>query len=144
MNWFSRIHREYEAGNLTLHFREVLVHLGRFHPCRFGIFPSHAVLAMRARVSVSTVQRALSAARRLGLLDWAERRVRQGWRSLKASNRYVLKVPAGPVCTTGQQARGETYKRKKAAHEVPQLPLSMALAALAEVAARRMRALGFA
>ena len=65
-SWFSRVHREYEAGNLTLNYREVLLILGRFHACRFGIFPSHQTLATRARCSVRTVQRALQAARELG------------------------------------------------------------------------------
>jgi hypothetical protein len=67
-SWFSSIHREYEAGNLTLHYREALLVLGRFASCRFGIFPSRALLAVRARCSVRTVQRALQTARDLGLV----------------------------------------------------------------------------
>jgi hypothetical protein len=144
-SWFSRIHREYEAGNLTLHYREVLLILGRFHTCRFGIFPSHQTLATRARCSVRTVQRALQAARELGLVDWAARRVKAAWRSLRASNRYVLTVPAGPVRTTGQQGRGVTYREEKPAHEVARVApeaRKAAVEALAAIAARRMRALG--
>jgi hypothetical protein len=68
-SWFSHIHRQYEAHNLTRAFRDVLLALGRFHACRFGIFPSHETLAARARCSVRTVQRALQAARQLGLVD---------------------------------------------------------------------------
>ena len=65
--WFSRVHREHEAGNLTRAFRDVLLALGRFDACRLGIFPSHRTLAARARCSVRTVQNALQAAKRLGL-----------------------------------------------------------------------------
>jgi hypothetical protein len=151
MLWFSRIHREFEAGNLTRHYRDVLLELGRFGSCRFGIFPSHQTLATRARCSVRTVQRALQAARELGLVSWAAQRVRASWRSLRASNRYVLLMPAGPVSTaaptTGQQGRGVTYPQEKRAHEASaQAPVvrDSAMTALAAVAARRMRALGLA
>jgi hypothetical protein len=149
-SWFSRVHREYEAGNLTLHYREVLLILGRFHACRFGIFPSHATLAARARCSVRTVQRALQAARELGLVDWAARRVKAAWRSLRASNRYVLRLPTGPVRsplpTTGQRGRGVTYQKEKRrierAQPVAEAVRQAAQAVLDAVRARRMRALG--
>jgi hypothetical protein len=121
--WFSRVYREYEAGNLTPLWRDVLRALGRFDACRFGIFPSHAFLARRARCSVRTVQNALQAARALGLLEWTTQRVKAGWRLLRASNRYVLKMPAGPVqhgphgpgATTGKPCRGVTQLREKPA-----------------------------
>ena len=123
--WFSRVYREYEAGNLTPLWRDVLRALGRFDACRFGIFPSHQFLARRARCSVRTVQRALQAARRLGLVDWCHQRVRAAWRLLRASNRYVLRTPTGPVqpgphgpaATTGQAGRGVTQPREKPASE---------------------------
>src|SRR5215472_6129646 len=105
--WFSRVYREYEAGNLTPLWRDVLRALGRFDACRFGIFPSHQFLARRARCSVRTVQNALQAARRLGLVDWTAQRVRASWRLLRASNRYVLKMPTGPV-QTGPHGPGAT------------------------------------
>jgi len=127
--WFSRVYREYEAGNLTPLWRDVLRALGRFDACRFGIFPSHQFLARRARCSVRTVQRALEAARALGLVEWTAQRVRASWRLLRASNRYVLKLPAGPVqpgphgpgnqgrATTGQAGRGVTQPVTKTASE---------------------------
>ena len=95
--WFSRVEREFEAGNLTRAQRDVLKALGRFTGCRFGIFPSHAFLAARVKCCVRTVQRALQAARELGLVTWAAQRVRAGWRSLRASNRYVLTLPESGV-----------------------------------------------
>jgi hypothetical protein len=123
--WFSRVYREYEAGNLTPLWRDVLRALGRFDACRFGIFPSHEFLARRARCSVRTVQRALEAARALGLVDWTAQRVRASWRLLRASNRYVLKLPTAPVqpgphgpsATTGQADRGVTQPITKTARE---------------------------
>lgn len=111
--WLSRICREFEAGNLTRAARDVLKELGRFRSCALGLCPSHALLAARARCSVRTVQRALATARDLDLIDWAERRIRVGWRELKTSNRYQLLVPSKPVHTTGQKARGVTYDRKR-------------------------------
>src|SRR6185312_6534656 len=83
-----------------------------------------ATLAERARGSVRSVQRALQQARVLGLVSWSERRVRAAWRWLRVSNRYVLEVPAEPVCaglrvpwprrcTNGQNVcGGESEERK--------------------------------
>ena len=119
--WFSRIHREHEAGNLTRAYRDVLLALGRFDACRLGVFPSHRTLAARARCSVRTVQRALQAARGLGLVEWCRQRIKGAWRSLQGPNRYVLRVPAIAVSwakrTGGQSARRDTYERKKEAGE---------------------------
>ena len=95
--WFSRLKREYEAGNLPAKQYLVLCELGRFDACRLGIFPSHRALAARARCGLRTVQRALQAARRLGLVGWTETRVRAAWRSLQSPNRYALKVPVAAV-----------------------------------------------
>lgn len=114
-DWFSRLKREREARNLTPAQYLVLCELGRFGRCRFGIVPSHATLAARARVCIRTVQRALDKARELGLLTWCERRIKAAWRLLKTSNRYALAVPSAPVSTTGQKARQGTYERKQGA-----------------------------
>jgi len=119
--WFSRLKREYEAGNLPARQYLVLCELGRFDRCRLGIFPSHRTLAARARCGLRTVQRALQAAKRLGLVEWAATRVRAAWRSLQGPNRYVLKVPAAAVQwlqRTGRQSgRRDTNEGKKAASE---------------------------
>jgi len=119
--WCSRLKREYEAGNLPAKQYLVLCELGRFDACRLGIFPSHRTLAARARCGLRTVQRALQAARRLGLVKWTETRVRVAWRSLQGPNRYVLKVPAAAVQwlrrTGGQIGRRDTNEQKKPAQE---------------------------
>jgi hypothetical protein len=119
--WFSRLKREYEAGNLPAKQYLVLCELGRFDACRLGIFPSHRTLAARARCGLRTVSRALQAARQLGLVEWTETRVRAAWRSLQGPNRYVLKVPAAAVQwlrrTDGQSGRGDTNDQKKPARE---------------------------
>jgi hypothetical protein len=119
--WFSRLKREYEAGNLPAKQYLVLCELGRFDACRLGIFPSHRTLAARARCGLRTVQRALQAARRLGLVEWTATRVRAAWRSLQGPNRYVLKVPAAAVQwlrrTGGQIGQRDTNEQKKPARE---------------------------
>jgi hypothetical protein len=118
--WFSRVYREFEAGNLTRAYRDVLLALGRFDG-PLGIFPSHRTLAARARCSVRTVQSALQAARRLGLVEWTATRVRAAWRSLRGPNRYVLRVPTGAVQwlrrTGGKLCRRDTNEQKKPAGE---------------------------
>ena len=119
--WFSRLKREYEAGNLPAKQYLVLCELGRFDACRLGIFPSHRTLAARARCCVRTVRSALQAAQRLGLVEWTATRVRAAWRSLRGPNRYVLKLPAGGVQwlrrTGGKFCRGDTNEGKKPARE---------------------------
>jgi hypothetical protein len=117
--WFSRLKREYEAGSIPAKQYLVLCELGRFDRCRLGIFPSHRTLAARARCGLRTVQRALQAAKRLGLVDWTATRVRAAWRSLRGANRYVLKVPETAVqwgCRTGgQSGRKDANGREKGA-----------------------------
>ena len=88
--------------------------------------PSHATLAERAKVGERTVQRALAAARDLGLVSWTERRIRRGWRWLRTSNAYRLTTPAADVqpaarpafprpATIRQRGGGEESPSKKAA-----------------------------
>jgi hypothetical protein len=119
--WFSRLRREYEAGNIPAKQYLVLCELGRFDRCRLGIFPSHRTLAARARCGLRTVQRALQAAKALGLVDWAATRVRAAHRAVRGPNRYVLRVPMAAVqwlCRSiGQSGRGDANDQKKAATE---------------------------
>jgi hypothetical protein len=123
--WLSRVKQEYTAGNLTATGRLVLMELATFTRCRFGIWPSHELLARRARCCIRTVQEALQAARRLGLLEWWHQRVRRAWRALRAVNRYALKLPGGAVLpgphgpgrTTGKSCRGDIQQGKTRASE---------------------------
>jgi hypothetical protein len=119
MPWFSRLRREYEAGNLPAKQYLVLCELGRFDRCRLGIFPSPRTLAARARCGLRTVQRALQAAKRLGLVEWAATRVRAAHRAVRGPNRYVLRVPTIAVQwlrrSIGQSGRGDSNEEKKAA-----------------------------
>jgi len=59
--------------------------------------PSHAFLAARAGVSVSTVQRALDRARELGMIGWQRRLVRRAWRTEQATNAYWLCCDCQPA-----------------------------------------------
>ena len=118
--WLTRVKREHAAGNLTHAARLVLEQLDGYFGRRREAWPSHATLAERTGCCVKTVQRALQAARDLGLVRWTERRVRAAWRSLRTSNVYRLLLPEGPVqsraeasfTTTGQKARGAVRARK--------------------------------
>jgi hypothetical protein len=94
--WQHRIWQEYRAHNLHPLWRDVLLTLATY--CHDGTgWPAHTTLAERARCCVRTVQRALQAGRRLGLVEWTERRVKAAWRWLQTSNAYRLTLPAEPV-----------------------------------------------
>jgi hypothetical protein len=95
--WINRIWLEYRAGNLTRAARDVLLTLHTFRGTGGAAWPSHATLADRARCCTRTVQRALAQAQCLGLVSWAERRVRAGWRWLRSSNLYRFVVSDLPV-----------------------------------------------
>lgn len=124
--WTDRIWREYRAGNLTRAFRDVLLVLRSYRGAGGLICPSHETLADRAGCKVRTVGRALRHAQSLGLVSWAERRVRRGWRWLRTSNRYWLTVPDDAVqpgikpvwwrrCTTGHRdGGGENINKQEA------------------------------
>jgi uncharacterized protein RhaS with RHS repeats len=126
--WTDRIWREYRAGTLTRTYRDVLLTLRTYRGRGGLICPGHETLADRAGCSVSTVQRALHHARRLGLVSWSERRIRSGWRWLRTSNTYALTIPDAPIepnmrptwwrrRTTGQVAVGGENEENKMAHE---------------------------
>jgi DNA-binding transcriptional MocR family regulator len=106
--WTARVWQEFRAGNLTRSARDILLTLRTYRGPGGLICPSHATLADRAKCSVRSVQRALQQADHLGLVRWAERRVRAAWRWLRTSNRYWL-------TTTGQLARGGESSSKKEA-----------------------------
>lgn len=135
-NWTSRVWSEFRAGNLTRSARDVLLTLRTYRGHGGSIHPSHATLAERARCHPVTAWRALQAARDLGLVQWAERRVRAAWRSLRTSNRYWLTVPEDPVApcprTNLHKVRGGERKKKPEAEKQDY----QALAAMLEAAAR--------
>jgi hypothetical protein len=138
-SWTCRVWQEFHADNLTRDCRDVLLTLRTFRGPRGAAWPSHATLALRAKCCVRTVQRALAAARDLGLVVWSERRVRAGWRWLRSSNLYRFLRPERPVeslqrrprATTGLQGRGGESEVKKAAHESSKAALAEMLRAAA-------------
>ncbi len=144
ITWTDRIWREYRARNLTRAFRDILLTLKTFRGQGGQIWPSHQTLANRARCSVSSVQRCLAHAQRLALVDWAERRVRVGWRWLRTSNVYSLIVPDTDVeptmkplwprpRTNSQDDRGEDQLDNKIAVESKKALLEGMLRAAAEM-----------
>lgn len=126
--WPDRVWREFRAGTLTRAYRDVLLTLRTYRGAGGLICPSHETLAERAQCGVSTVQRALRQARRLGLVFWSERRRRCGWRWLRTSNSYTLTVPDNPIDptlrplwwrarTTSQADRGGEILKKQEAQQ---------------------------
>jgi DNA-binding transcriptional MocR family regulator len=113
--WTHRIWQERHARRLTFAQKDVLLTLATYRVRGGSIHPSHETLAGRVGCCVKTVQRALEAAREIGLVSWCERRVRSGWRMLRASNRYALTVPDTPSAprhaTAGLSGR-TIFKRK--------------------------------
>jgi hypothetical protein len=118
--------------------KDVLLTLATYRVRGGSIHPSHETIAGRVGCCVRTVRRALETAREIGLVSWCERRVRSGWRALRASNRYMLTVPTGPAeprqATTGLKVR-TIFKRKiltsSSDSVVPPADRAEALAALA-------------
>ena len=139
--WTARVWQEFRAGNLTRAARDCLLTLKTYRGRGGLICPSHATLAERVDCHASTVWRALQAARDLGLVSWAERRVRAAWRSLRTSNRYWLTEPEGAVgprrgvCrrTSMQKAGGGENKQKKGACESSKGVLAAMLAEAARL-----------
>ena len=116
--WTARVWKEFHAGNLTRAFRDVLLTLRTYRGRGGSIHPSHETLADRANCHPSTAQRALHAARDLGLVGWTERRVRAAWRSLRTSNRYWLTTPEWPRfppanALTGRDAGGGRASKER-------------------------------
>jgi hypothetical protein len=157
--WTKRVWAEFRAGNLTRAWRDVLLTLATFRGRGGTICPAHQTVADRASLKASkTVERALHAARDLGLVEWSERRFRRGWRWLRTSNLYRLIVPDAVVEPGLRWLRrrtnrpavggGESKKESRLAREVlAAIPWQVSKAAqkgLAAIAVGRMRALGLA
>lgn len=136
--WTTRVWHEFRAGNLTRTYRDVLLTLRTYRGHGGLMVPAHATLADRAGCSPRTVQRALLAARQLGLVSWTERRVQASWRWLRTSNSYRLLMPDEPVqpgqralwprhirtnCQSGEG--GESISKKEALREMLQEAAAM-------------------
>jgi DNA-binding GntR family transcriptional regulator len=83
-----------------------------YNPLTGQCFPSHETIAAKAGCSVSTVQRALKWARQHNLIFWAHGLIREGWRVIRTSNRYVfaaflsVRLKAAYIAASnGQKAR---------------------------------------
>jgi hypothetical protein len=154
--WTARVWAEFRSGNLTRAWRDALLTLATFRGHGGIICPAHATVAARTSLAPKTVERALHAARDLGLVTWSERRVRRGWRWVRTSNLYRLIVPNAAVQLgphrprrTNRPAveRGELKKERRLTREglaaIPWAVTKLAQDRLASIAAGRMRALGF-
>src|SRR3954454_18393010 len=95
--WCGYVRRAHRDGHLTRHWRDVLLELHGYRGTGGIAWPAHATLAERAECCVRTVQRALEAARELGLVSWSHRRRLVGGRSVRSSNAYRLERPQTPL-----------------------------------------------
>ncbi len=152
--WTVCVWLHFRAGNLTRAYRDVLLTLRTFRGAGGDCYPSHQTLADRAECCTRTVRRALEQGALLGLVSWTERRVRRGWRWLRASNCYSFATPAGAVQpgqrkpfpkrgTTGQSVRGkkrEERKRLSREQQMALLPLPPGLPSLVEIGQARQAA----
>ena len=126
--WDDRVWQEFEVGNLTGCYRDVLLGLATFRGPDGEIFPSQAALGARARCNERTVRRALDMGARLGMVMTLPRRKKANGRWVRTSNRYLLNIPEAPTkpgfrppwpkrASTGQIGRVQDSVSKKAAQE---------------------------
>ena len=93
-DWRAAVWAAFRARMLTRSARDVMLTLASFKGPGGRIWPSHALLAARARVCVKTVVRAMQQGREAGLIAWKPIRWRTPagfWR--RKSNLYVVRVP---------------------------------------------------
>jgi hypothetical protein len=93
-----------------------------YNPRTGHCFPSHKAIALKARCSISTVQRALKWARENRLIIWAHGLARDGWRVLRTSNRYafaafltIQRIGASIDASNSQKRRGVPTSSKSLA-----------------------------
>lgn len=91
--WYARVETEFQAGNLTRTWRDVLRALMTFRG-KDGIRPSQESIAKRAGCSDRTVRRALTQAKQLDMAWWLPRGPS---RKRRDTNRYTLNVPDRPI-----------------------------------------------
>lgn len=151
--WRARLELHRRAGRVTALHAEIARALLRRLGADGRLDPSLATIAADAGASVRTVQRALDALARCGLLSWCRRLVRAGWRAAQTSNAYALTLgdaPAPrPAACDGQAGRGTNRKEKQRtapppASRPPNVPdhvRDAARASLAQIAAERNAAL---
>src|SRR5271166_1312431 len=106
----ERVEAEIRARNRTTLERDILLHLRGGQ----GANDEEIARAISTGVSLKTVRHAIRRARDLGLITWTERRVRAGWRLVRATNVYSFLTPRGPVSpTTSTKVQPERGSRKR-------------------------------
>ena len=91
--WRARIKYARRPGGLTLGAAAVAGVLLELLGADGRLDPTHETIAKLARVSVSTVGRALDQLRAFGFLDWARRLVRGPAGARQTSSAFWLKTP---------------------------------------------------
>lgn len=146
--WKARLHMFRRAGKITPLYEDIGLAMIRRLGKDGRLDPSHQTLAEDVRCAPRSVRRALAAFRSCGLVIWAQRLVRDGWRVAQTSNAYALTMGAPPEMpasrTGGQLGRGtlkkDFFPLRSAPVEVSPRAQREAQAHLAQIAAQRQPA----
>lgn len=132
------------AGRLSADHFQALMALPTWLNLRGGrCDPSHATIAARAGVCVKTVQRALAAAKRIGLVTWDQRATRRDGETVQITNQYVLlpglasPTDAPPVDRPPQQQPITDIRESRICCSDSSSPLERALASLGRAIAQK-------
>ena len=112
--WQSQLEIHRRAGRVTALHQVVAKTMCRMLGVDGRLDPAVHTIATYAGASPRTVARALRALRDCGMLTWARRLVRCGWRVAQTSSAYVLtigKKPEIPVARTDCQPGRGTLKQ---------------------------------
>lgn len=91
VRWEDAVLFHRRRGRLTeAQFQAIMEMPGWLNRKTGRLDPSHETIAAKARVCVKTVQRALAAAKRLGLIGWDQRAIRLPGETIQITNQYQL------------------------------------------------------
>ena len=96
--WKAKLQLQRRPGRLTIGTADVGRALCNMLGNDGRLDPSHATIATRAGVHISTVKRALEQLAEFGFLSWTRRLIRRAWRCEQTTSAYVLMTPqAAPL-----------------------------------------------
>ena len=96
--WKAKLQLQRRPGRLTIGSADVGRALCNMLGNDGRLDPSHATIAVRSGVHISTVKRALEQLAEFGFLSWTRRLIRRAWRCEQTTSAYVLMTPrAAPL-----------------------------------------------
>ena len=91
--WKAKLQLQRRPGRLTIGTADVGRALCNMLGNDGRLDPSHATIAIRSGVHISTVKRALEQLAEFGFLSWTRRLIRRAWRCEQTTSAYVLMTP---------------------------------------------------